>query len=119
MYGDMRPDILIVKILLIAMLVQLGVISYVFITSYQGRVDTVRAQRAGCERSKLDRKDNADFQVAHRIYIHNVTQADSVKEDVKSVARTAVETFDRTSASLAKRAKIDCTEAFPKASLFP
>lgn len=119
MYDDMRPDILIVKVLLIAMLVQLAVISYVFITGYQGRLDTVRAQRAGCERSKLDRKDNADFQVAHRIYIHRVTDADSVKEDVKSAARAAVKTFDRTSASLAERAQIDCSKAFPKASIFP
>lgn len=106
-------------LIVIGMLVQLAVIGYVFYSGYQRRVDTVKFQRLACERGKLDRKDNADFQVAHTVYITTVTGAKSVKEDVKRAARTAVVTFNRTSQSLAKRSTIDCTKVFPDATVFP
>lgn len=106
-------------LIVIGMIVQLAVIGYVFYASYQGRVNTVTAQRAGCARAKLDRTDNADFQTAQKVYIIKVTDANSVKEDVKRAAREAIKTFNRTSARLTKRSKLVCARAFPKASLFP
>jgi hypothetical protein len=107
------------KLIIIGMCVQLLVIGYVFYQSYQGRVDVVNSQRAGCERGKLDRTDNADFQRAHAEYIRKVVLAASVKQDVKDAAYTALDTFSRTSASLTKRAKINCEDVYPKVSLIP
>jgi hypothetical protein len=109
----------IVKLILAGMLSFLLLVVYVAYSSYQGRVDTVTAQRAGCERGKLDRQANADFQRAHKKYIDKVVLAKSVEEDVKRAAREAVLTYNRTSAELTERAQIDCAEAFPKASLIP
>src|SRR4051812_48597046 len=107
------------RLIIIGMVVQLVVISYVFYQSYQGRADVVDNQRAGCERGKLDRQDNADFQRAHAEYIRKVVLAESVKQDVKDAAYTALNTFARTSASLTKRAKINCEDVYPKVSLIP
>lgn len=107
------------KLILIGMVVQLLVISYVFYNTYDGRVNTVKAQRRGCERSKKDRLANADFQQAHRRYIDKVVLAKSVEEDVKRAARAAVKTYNRTSAELSERALINCSTAFPKARLIP
>lgn len=109
----------VVKLLICGMLAMLVVVAYVFYTDFEGRKNTVTAQRAGCERSKLDRTANAAFQRAHTEYITTVTGAKSVKEDVKKAARKAVKTFQRTSKDLSKRAKIKCRKAFPKASFFP
>ena len=109
-----------IKWILIAIFaVQLGLVAYVFWTSYEGRKDLVAAQKADCERGKLDRIDNAAFQRAHSQYIFSVTEAASVKEDVKRAARKARRTFKRTSGSLTKRSKINCSVAFPKARLVP
>jgi hypothetical protein len=107
------------QLVVIGMAVQLLVIGYVFYQSYQGRNDVVSSQRQGCERGKLDRQDNADFQIAQTIYITGVTDAQSVREDVKQAARKAVITFHRTSQSLKKRARIDCAHVYPKAGLLP
>jgi hypothetical protein len=101
------------------MLINLGVVGYVLISEYQGRENLVKSQRAGCKRGKLDRKDNADFQVAQTTYIGKVTGARSVHEDVKSAARQATITFKRTSRSLEGRSHIDCAKAFPKAKFIP
>lgn len=109
----------LVRLILIGMAVQLIVIFYVGWESYAGRVNLVKSQRAGCERGKLDRTDNADFQRAHTKYITSVTDAASVKEDVKSAAREAVQTFRRTSEELTQRAHIICADVYPKASLLP
>lgn len=77
------------------------------------QVELVQMQRAGCERSKLDRADNAAAWTAHRTYIESVTRAASVKEDVKRAARHAARTYRRVAASLTKRSQIDCSVAFP------
>jgi hypothetical protein len=103
----------LVVLVMIGMLVQLGVIVYVAKNGHDGRVNLIHASRAGCERSKLDRQDNADFQKAQSTYIRKVVLAQSVKPDVKQAARTARKTFKRTSASLSVRAQIDCKKAFP------
>lgn len=93
------------------------VVAYVWYAGYQGRDNLVQSQRAGCERGKLDRIDNAAFQRAHKKYIDRVVLAQSVKEDVKRAAREAVKTYNKTAASLSKRSKIDCSKAIPKAEL--
>lgn len=107
------------KLVLSCMFCMLLVVVYVWYSSYQGRVDLVYSQRAGCERGKLDRIDNAAFQRAHKIYIDRVVLAQSVKADVKRAAREAVITYNRTAANLYRRSKINCQTASPKASLIP
>lgn len=109
----------LIKLLLIVMGMQLFIVGYTFYTGYQGRKTTVRNQRAGCERGKLDRADNAAFQRAHKLYIDKVVLAKSVEEDVKAAARTAVETYNKTAASLTLRSQINCAKAFPKARIIP
>lgn len=109
----------VVKLVLLCFVLMLFVCGYVFWTGYTGRKDVVVAQRAGCERGKLDRSDNADFQRAQRDYINQVVLAQSVQEDVKAAAREAVTVFERTSVSLTERSVIDCAVAFPKAKLIP
>lgn len=88
-------------------------------TDYQNRRDSANASRAACERGKLDRADNAAGWTAHRRYIQKVTGAASVKEDVKTAAREASTTYARISVSLSERARVDCVQAFPRASLLP
>jgi hypothetical protein len=109
----------VVRIVVIGMVIQLGVISYVFYSAYERRVDMTANTRAGCERNKLDRSDVAAFQRAQTTYITSVTGAASVHEDVKRAARKAILTFDRTSKGLTARSKIDCKKAFPDPTLFP
>lgn len=107
------------KLVIAIMVTNLFLMGYVFLSSYEGRKTTVKTQRAGCERSKKDRADNAEFQSAHKLYIDKVVLAKSVEEDVKAAARTAVETYKRTAADLTIRSQINCAEAFPKARLIP
>lgn len=114
-----RTAKLLVRLIIIGLLVQLAMICYVFYSAYQRRVDAVADNRAGCERNKLDRADNARFQTAQTGYIASVTGALSVKEDVKTAARKAIVVFRQTSADLNERARIDCTKAFPDPTLFP
>ena len=106
-------------LVVLCLVIQLFVIGYSAYTGYEGRKALVTSQRAGCERGKLDRIDNAAFQRAHKKYIDRVVLAQSVKEDVKDAAREAVKTYNRTAASLTKRSQINCASAFPKASLIP
>lgn len=108
-----------VTMIIIGLVVQLSVIGYVAYSSYKGRTDLVASQRRGCERGKRDRKDNADFQKAHKTYIDKVVLAKSVRSDIKKAAREAVKTYNRTAADLSKRAKVDCAVAFPKGGILP
>lgn len=116
---DSKTMVYLARLIVLGMAVQLAVIVFVFYRDYQGRVNLVAAQQRGCERYKQDRKDNADFQIAHAKYITRVTSAQSVKEDVKSAAREALNTFDRTSSALLRRSKVLCSDVYPKASLIP
>lgn len=130
-----RKDRGMVYLILIGMFVQLCVIGYVYIhaddqknelarsektarieqaaAEKRARRALIKATRRGCERSKKDRIDNARFQAAQATYIHTVTGAASVKEDVKVAARKARKVFIETSSGLRKRSKIDCKAAFP------
>lgn len=107
------------KLVLACMVCMVLVVAYVWYSNYQGRQALVQSQRAGCERGKLDRIDNAAFQRAHKIYIDKVVLAQSVKEDVKKAARDAVKTYNRTAASLSRRSKINCRKEIPKARFIP
>lgn len=109
----------LITFVIVVLIVQFFSITYVFYQSYEGRVDIVDRQRTGCERGKRDRVDNAAFQRAHAKYIRVVTGAKSVKEDVKSAAREALQTYDRTSTSLTERAKISCALTYPDPGVFP
>ena len=97
----------IVKLFLGGMLCMLLVVGYVFYTGYSGRVEVVKAQRAGCERSKLDRSANArgwrnaeTARAAAGQYIIAAQYADIASE-------------------LEARSEIICSRAFKKASLIP
>jgi histone H3/H4 len=107
------------RLVIIGMLVQASVVFYVGVSGYIGRKDLVRTQRAGCERGKKDRLDNAAFQRAHKKYISRVVLAKSVQKDVKDAAREAIKVYTKTAADLTKRSKIDCSVAYPKARLLP
>jgi hypothetical protein len=107
------------KLIMLGMAIQLLVIGYVYLQAYDQRVNLVDAQRQGCEFDKLDRHDNADFQTAQTEYITTLSDTTSVGKDVKEAAKKANETYKRTSKSLTERAKINCQEAFPSASLLP
>jgi hypothetical protein len=109
----------IVKLVIGGLVMILLLVGYTFYQSYKGRVDLVNAQTQECKRAKLDRLDNAEFQRAHATYIRRVVLAQSVEEDVKRAARTALRTFRRTASGLEDRAKIDCSTVIPKASLIP
>lgn len=97
----------------IGILVQFGVLIYIHTEFKSARQTVVNAQRDGCERIKLDRRDNADFQKAHSTYIGTITSAKSVKEDVKKAAGKAKAIFAITSTRLGIRARINCKEAYP------
>lgn len=102
-----------VGLLLIMIFVQFGVLYWVYQENENSRTNLIDSQRRGCERSKMDRSDNAKFQRAHTRYINKVTGAQSVKEDVKKAARQARSVFLSTSQKLTLRSRIDCKEAFP------
>jgi hypothetical protein len=51
---------LLVKMIIVGMIVQLSVVGFVAYSFYVGRENTATSQQKGCERSKLDRKDNAE-----------------------------------------------------------
>lgn len=95
------------QLIVIGMLVQLAVICYVFYSNYQGRANVVQAQRAGCERSKLDRGANAEGW-------RNAQKARIASGDF-AVARR----YGEIALGLELRSKINCAKAFSDAKLFP
>lgn len=95
------------KLILIGMCVQLLVILYVFYQSYEGRVDVVTTQRAGCERAKLDRNANArGWRIAQR---RAASQGQPQFADLYAELATDLEV----------RGRIHCSDVFPKASFLP
>lgn len=103
----------IAGLLLSMLLIQFGVIYWVYSEQNMARDKLVKSQRESCERGKLDRRDNAAFQRAHTTYITRVTGARSVKEDVKQAAREAQQIYKITSQRLTDRSKINCKKVFP------
>lgn len=113
------------------MLLQLGVIGYVFYQSYAGRESVVDASRLGCERSKLDREANAiGWRTAETAREHSVAQELHISlKKVKQLVKTkrgvndvpdlvAAREYDRIAKGLEVRSRISCSLAFPKAGLF-
>lgn len=98
---------ILARLLVIGMLINLGVIGYVFYSSYQGRVNVVKAQRAGCERSKLDRAANASGW-------RHAQSARNASGDFE-VAKF----YGRIADGLEQRSRVACDEVFPRATLFP
>lgn len=127
-----RQGGLIAKLLLIGFAVQLGIIGYVLYQSYVGREDLVKAEQAGCNRSKLDREANAlGWRTAETARLHSVAREMHISFDqarmlIKlrplpydpSDLVTARE-YDRIAAGQEARSRIACSKAFPKASLLP
>lgn len=94
-------------LIVIGMIVQLGVIGYVFYSSYEGRKDLVTSQRAGCKRGIKDRRANGEgWRIAQSARIHD--------GQIIIAGRYA-----RIAGGLEERSRIDCAKAFPKASIFP
>jgi hypothetical protein len=127
-----RQGGLLVKVILVGMVVQLGVLGYVFYQSYQGRESVVNASRKGCERSKLDREDNAKgWRTAEVARMHGAARAlhiplAEVKQRIKKrpkpddpVDLVAAWKYDRIAKGLETRSRVSCPKAFPKAGLFP
>lgn len=98
---------MLVKIILIGMIVQLLFIVYVFYQSYEGRVRVVNAQRAGCERAKLDRNANASG--------WRIAEGARRKEGNIIVATR----YKNIAEGLEARSRIRCTTAFADASILP
>lgn len=95
------------KLVVLGMIIQLLVISYVFYVDYRGRSKTVNNQRAACERGKLDRASNAE---GWRI-------AEAARRESGDLV-VAVR-YSQLARDLEERAQINCEEAFPRASLIP
>jgi hypothetical protein len=106
-----------VILILIGMFVQLGVMCYVVYSSYEGRKTLVTSQRAGCERGKKDRRS---ANVLGSSTLLALQDTDSRNPDPLTDDRVKAETdiIDELF-GLQIRANIDCSEVYPKASLFP
>lgn len=94
-------------LLLISMLIiQLGIICYVFYAGYQGRKALVTSQQVGCERGKKDRAANA----------RGWRQAQKARkaDGDYAVART----YGNIALGLEKRSVIVCKDVFPNAKVF-
>lgn len=93
------------------------VVLFVGLALYQNniRTDLRDAQRAGCERGKLDRADNARAFRAQSDYLNLVLEADSVKADVKRAARVNQAAQNASASSLEARTgdNLICAKAFP------
>lgn len=95
------------KLILIGMGIQLLVIGYVFYQSYTGRVDLVDSQRSGCVRGKADRTANA-------LGWRNAEAARRAAGEEK-----VADIYADIAASLEKRSRIDCVDAYPNPGFLP
>lgn len=106
-------------LILLGMVIQLGVIAYVIWAQYDGRKNSVENLRAGCRRGKMDRADNAQIASAAA---NNWREAAAIRRkdgDITvAIKYTAnAKRQEASSRSLAKRSRINCADAYPKASL--
>jgi hypothetical protein len=122
----------LIWLLFFVMGVQLIVIGYTFYQSYEGRVNTVTNQRKGFERTKKDRKANAQgWRTAQTARMKTVAKEQHIS--MATVAKllhqkprpnedsdlTAARKYDRIAYGLEQRSKITAEQAFPSARLFP
>jgi hypothetical protein len=103
-----------------ALVVLVILVGAVFVFQHNGTTTLRDSQRAGCERSKVDRTAIANALRAQANYLNGVLDAASVKEDVKKVARSTQKTFNISAMSLESRTgtRLDCNDIYPKAGLF-
>jgi hypothetical protein len=84
-----------------------AVVGSVWVSSYEGRVNLIHAQRQACQRGKLDRAANArgwrDAEQARR--------ASGTPTDLRAAREYAA-----LATGLEARSRIDCTRAFPDTS---
>lgn len=107
----------LVKVILTVLAVQMLVVGYVFYQSYQGRTDVVFAQRAGCERSKLDRQGSA---VLSSNILTAFEETDKKFPGPNSPSRNQAEAaIQKALHGFLERSKIECDRAFPNPGLFP
>jgi hypothetical protein len=122
----------VVKLMIFGMGCFLALIVYVFAQAYQGRAALVNSQRAGCERSKLDRGANAEgwraaeqarlMGLANQMRISYEAAQKVVKQPStsdESPDLVAARKYDAIASGLEERSKIDCAVAFPSAKFFP
>lgn len=85
----------------------------VWVASFQGRSETVKSQRIGCGRSKLDRLANAAgwraAETAREATGHD--PAASARE--RATAAQAAARYAEIASGLERRGRINCAQAFP------
>lgn len=95
------------RLVLASMFVLVVLIIAVFMQSYYGRADLVRAQRIGCERGKLDRRANElGWRTAEA-----ARRASGTRDDLRAAGRYA-----HIAQALHQRSLIDCAKAYPNPS---
>lgn len=127
-----RQGGLLAKMIIIGLIVNLGVIGYVFYQSYVGREAVVKASRRGCDRSKLDREANAvGWRTAEVARIHGAArQLHIALDDAEALIPqkpwpgeptdlSTARKYDQIAKGLEARSRISCSKAFPKAGLLP
>jgi hypothetical protein len=82
--------------------------------AYAQDVQAWGTKLAGCERSRSSNRDNAQGWTAHVQYVSSVTQAASVKEDVKRAARREIARLEVVAARLRDRASVSCRVEYPQ-----
>lgn len=102
-----RSGQLMMKTFIWGTMIQVLLVVYVFYQSYEGRETVVHAQRAGCERSKNDRKANA---AGWRI-------AEKARRDGGQIL--VANHYRDIASQLEKRSRIPCNKAVPQAGIFP
>lgn len=122
----------VVTLVVVGLLLLMGTIVYVFITNYNGRVDLVASNRAGCERAKLDRGANASgWRTAETARVSSLAKQMHIPFD-RAFALTkkkpalddpadliAARKYNEIASGLEVRSVITCSEVFPKARFFP
>lgn len=94
-------------------------VASVWLASYQGRAQLVRAQRAACERAKLDNIANAQgWRAAEHARRKTASDRKVAGSERQTAARTAAR-YERIASGLEARSRIDCAAAFPSARRLP
>lgn len=105
------------ELVVLGMTIQLLVIGYVFYTDYRGRERAILASREGCERDKLDRTASV---VLNKNILIAFQETDKNRLTPPSHRRmVALNKINATTAGLDARARINCVQRYPEASLFP
>ena len=110
----------LIAVVLIALLVQLTLLVYVFEQSYRGRQQLVMNQRDACARGKLDREVNAlGWRAAQAARERSAESAATGAQRASDLRAAAA--YDGIATSLESRSgnNLSCAEAFPKASPWP